>query len=244
MLSPVGFDPLCTGGQSVGMNQSDTTPPEKRPIDWEAIERDYRAGLMTLRQIADEHGVTHGAINKRAKRDLWERDLAAKVQARADALVSKQLVSKEVSKTALVTERQVIESNAQVIADTILNQRSDVQAGMRIVASLMSELTAICGPEKSQELEKLGELMRSENDNGVDKLNDLYRLVISLPERSKTAKTLTEALRNLIELQRKILKLDEDPAKMAAQARANSASGMTDAERAVRLVAMLKQATS
>lgn len=199
---------------------------------------------MTLRQIADEHGVTHGAINKRAKRDLWERDLAAKVQARADALVSKQLVSKEVSKTALVTERQVIESNAQVIADTILNQRSDVQAGMRIVASLMSELTAICGPEKSQELEKLGELMRSENDNGVDKLNDLYRLVISLPERSKTAKTLTEALRNLIELQRKILKLDEDPAKMAAQARANSNSGMTDAERAVRLVAMLKRATS
>lgn len=226
------------------MNQSATTPPEKRPIDWEAIERDYRAGLMTLRQIADEHGVTHGAINKRAKRDLWERDLAAKVQARADALVSKQLVSKEVSKTALVTERQVIESNAQVIADTILNQRSDVQAGMRIVASLMSELTAICGPEKSQELEKLGELMRSENDNGVDKLNDLYRLVISLPERSKTAKTLTEALRNLIELQRKILKLDEDPAKMAAQARANSNSGMTDAERAVRLVAMLKRATS
>ena len=226
------------------MNQSATTPPEKRPIDWEAIERDYRAGLMTLRQIADEHGVTHGAINKRAKRDLWERDLAAKVQARADALVSKQLVSKEVSKTALVTERQVIESNAQVIADTILNQRSDVQAGMRIVASLMSELTAICGPEKSQELETLGELMRSENDNGVDKLNDLYRLVISLPERSKTAKTLTEALRNLIELQRKILKLDEDPAKMAAQARANSTSGMTDAERAVRLVAMLKQATA
>lgn len=226
------------------MNQSATTPPEKRPIDWEAIERDYRAGLMTLRQIADEHGVTHGAINKRAKRDLWERDLAAKVQARADALVSKQLVSKEVSKESLVTERQMIESNAQVIADTILNQRSDVQAGMRIVASLMSELTAICGPEKSQELERLGELMRSENDNGVDKLNDLYRLVISLPERSKTAKTLTEALRNLIELQRKILKLDEDPAKMAAQARANSTSGMTDAERAVRLVAMLKQATA
>jgi hypothetical protein len=222
------------------------TPPERRKpeIDWEAIERDYRAGLMTLRQIADEHGVTHGAINKRAKRDFWERDLAAKVQARADALVSKQMVSKEVSKAALVTERQVIESNAQVIADTILNQRADVQAGMKIVASLMSELTAICGPEKSQELETLGLLMRSENDSGVDKLNDLYRLVISLPERSKTAKTLTEALRNLIELQRKILKLDEDPAKQAAQAKASSASSMTDAERAVRLVAMLKQATA
>ena len=46
--------------------------------DWEKIEADYRAGIKTLRQIAGEHGVTHGAINKRAKRDGWSRaDLAA-----------------------------------------------------------------------------------------------------------------------------------------------------------------------
>jgi hypothetical protein len=43
--------------------------------DWERIELDYRAGVKTLRQIAAEHGITHGAINKRAKRDGWERDL-------------------------------------------------------------------------------------------------------------------------------------------------------------------------
>lgn len=223
------------------MNQSVTTPPEKRPIDWEAVEIAYCAGVLTLRQIAEEHGPSPAGIMKRAKKGGWTRDLNAKIQAKADELVNKALVNKAVNS---VSEKQVVETTAQVMADTILNQRSDVQAGMRIVACLMSELTAICGPEKSQELEKLGELMRSENDNGVDKLNDLYRLVISLPERSKTAKTLTEALRNLIELQRKILKLDEDPAKMAAQARANSTSGMTDAERAVRLVAMLKQATA
>ena len=35
--------------------------------DWEKIELDYRAGIKTLRQIADENGVTHGAVNKRAK---------------------------------------------------------------------------------------------------------------------------------------------------------------------------------
>jgi len=46
------------------------------PADWERIELDYRAGIKTLRQIADEHGITHGAVNKRAKRDGWERDLS------------------------------------------------------------------------------------------------------------------------------------------------------------------------
>lgn len=37
------------------------------PIDLEKIELDYRACIKTLRQIADENGVTHGAVNKRAK---------------------------------------------------------------------------------------------------------------------------------------------------------------------------------
>lgn len=55
------------------------TPPKQtaKPTapDWEHIELDYRAGVKTLRPIAAEHGITHGAINKRAKRDGWERDL-------------------------------------------------------------------------------------------------------------------------------------------------------------------------
>ena len=50
--------------------------PVKAQPDWERIELDYRAGIKTLRQIADEHGITHGAINKRARRNGWERDLS------------------------------------------------------------------------------------------------------------------------------------------------------------------------
>ena len=46
---------------------------EKSAIDWVAIEVDYRAGVKPLRLMAEEHGITHGAINKRAKRDCWTR---------------------------------------------------------------------------------------------------------------------------------------------------------------------------
>lgn len=48
---------------------------DKRQVDWKAIERDYRAGIKTLRAIADEHSITHPAVSKRAKRDGWERDV-------------------------------------------------------------------------------------------------------------------------------------------------------------------------
>ena len=35
--------------------------------DWEAIETAYRAGVMSLREIASLHGISEGAIRKRAK---------------------------------------------------------------------------------------------------------------------------------------------------------------------------------
>ena len=54
---------------------------EKRTPDWEKVELDYRTGLKTLRQIADENGVSHGAVNKRAKTKGWSRDQMAKASA-------------------------------------------------------------------------------------------------------------------------------------------------------------------
>ncbi|HCM9732348.1 sigma-70 RNA polymerase sigma factor region 4 domain-containing protein [Enterobacter kobei] len=30
--------------------------------DWEAIETAYRAGVMSLREIASQHGISEGAI--------------------------------------------------------------------------------------------------------------------------------------------------------------------------------------
>ena len=63
-------------------------------IDWEKIEYDYRSGIKTLRLIASENGVSHVAINKRAKKDGWTRDLAVKIRAKANELVTKDVVTK------------------------------------------------------------------------------------------------------------------------------------------------------
>jgi transposase len=46
---------------------------ENKPIDWAAIERDFREGVMSVREIAKWHGVSHTAINKKAKAEGWER---------------------------------------------------------------------------------------------------------------------------------------------------------------------------
>ncbi len=46
---------------------------EKKPVDWAEIERDYRAGTMSIRELAAWYGISDTAIRKRAKKDGWER---------------------------------------------------------------------------------------------------------------------------------------------------------------------------
>jgi hypothetical protein len=88
------------------MEKKSVATKPKTPPDWERIELDYRAGVKTLRQIGEEHGISHAAIAKRAKASGWERDLAAKIQAKADTLVTK-----EVTTETTVSDREVIETN-------------------------------------------------------------------------------------------------------------------------------------
>lgn len=46
---------------------------KSKAIDWKAIERDYRAGVMSVREIAKWYGLSDTAIHKKAKADGWER---------------------------------------------------------------------------------------------------------------------------------------------------------------------------
>ncbi|MCE1084719.1 hypothetical protein LU642_29500 [Pseudomonas asiatica] len=181
---------------------------EKTAPDWERIEQLYRAGLLSVREIAAAHGITHGAINKRAKRDGWVRDLKAKIKAKADALVSKSLVSTEVSKEQLATDRGTVEANAQVIANIRIAHRTDIGRYRKLANKMLEELEGLT--DNRELFDQLGDLLRSEDDNGQDKLNDLYQKVISLPSRTKTLKDLGDTLKVLIGLERQAYSIDDE----------------------------------
>lgn len=187
----------------------------KRP-DWEAIESAYRAGVMSLREIASQHDITHGAINKRAKKEGWERNLKEKINQKAEALVSKREVSTKVSTEKAISERILIEANAEVIANVRMEHRGDIRRARELTNNLFDELSAECADVPA--LSKLGDLMFSPDDNGRDKLNEIYHSIISLPERVKSAKALSETLKNLVGLERQAYGLDDvQPNKTASQ---------------------------
>lgn len=183
--------------------------------DWVAIERDYRAGRDTLRAIADRNGVSHVAIQKRAKKEGWVRDLAGKIAAKTEALVTKDAVTKSVTKEDLVTEREIIEANAELNASVIRGQRQDIRRARELVSKLFNELEQTT--DNIDLMEQIGELMARPDDAGLDKINDLYRKILSLPGRVDMVKKLVETLDKLIDKERKVFNIedrhggDEDP---------------------------------
>lgn len=180
---------------------------DKKVIDWERIEADYRAGILSLREIALPFGVTEGAIRKRAKRDGWERDLGPKIQAKADALVRKAEVRNTVRNANAATERQIIEANAERIAQVRGEHRSDIARVRNLGLTLLGELESQSADPAM--LAQLGELMANPDENGVDKLNDLYKKIISTPSRVDSAKKVAETLRHAIGLEREAYGLDD-----------------------------------
>jgi hypothetical protein len=169
----------------------------RKKIDWEAISREYRAGIRSLRDIGNEYGVTEGAIRKRAKAEEWPRDLSEQIKAKADDLVRKEAVR---NGTIGTQERTVVATNAQMQADAILQSRKDIQRYMTLGDSLITEVEAqTANPEL---FEQLGELLQSPDEKGMDKLNEIYRKVISTNGRVETFKKLAETYKTLIGLKR------------------------------------------
>jgi hypothetical protein len=184
----------------------------ERVIDWESVERDYRAGMMSVREIAVQHKISHTAIQKKAKDQKWDRDLQAKIKAKADAIVAKRLVAKEIAAGNQITEQLVIDAGAQRIAQIKTAHRQDIERARDLTKSLLDELELqTADPEL---LAQLGELMRDPESNS-DRLNDLYKKIVATPGRIDSTKKLVETMRTVVTMEREAYGIDSSPAEVA-----------------------------
>lgn len=196
-----------------------------KKVDYARIEPGWRAGILSPRQLAvqytEETGdpVSHAAIVNHFKKAGIDRDLAAKIRAKADAMVTQAMVTGKVTPQPAVPERQVIEDNATQIASVRISHRKDIARARSVAANLLTELELQTGPDAAAMLADLGELMRSPDDKGQDKLAEIYQKVISLPGRVKTMKDLGDSMRVLIGLEREAYGIegDDDKSQSGAQ---------------------------
>lgn len=205
---------------------------KKAAPDWERIEADYRAGVLSVREIAASQGISHTAIQKRAKAEGWERDLGKRIQAKADALVAKREVSKEVATERAATDAVIVEANAKVIADIRLAHRKDISRARKLAMSLLGELEI--ATDNIELFEELGNFLRSDDEKGQDKRNDVYQRVISSVGRIDSMKKLSDTLKTLVGLEREAYGLADDAEPPPAAPIQNTTVVIQDAVAAAR----------
>lgn len=177
----------------------------KKAVDWIAIEKDYRAGIKSNRQIAVEHSITEGAVRKKAKEFDWKKDLTASIKLRALELVRAQEVRAEVR--ASIDDAQIVEDNAQLQANVIRAHRKDIGRYSALCQSLLHEIETQTGNIVT--FDEFGEMMFSPDDKGQDKRNELYHKIISNPSRVDSVKKLVDTLKTLIALEREAFSIDD-----------------------------------
>lgn len=193
---------------------------EKTAPDWERIEVDYRAGILSVREIAKRQGVSHVAIQKRAEREGWERDLSGKIRAKADALIAKQAVVVEPTNLPKELTSAVIKENGEQLASVMLTQRRSVSRAHALCMRLFDELEATTtNPEL---FATLGEFLREEGGDAAAKRSAAFEKVMTFTSRVDNMKKLGETLKNLVAVERDIYGLNNpEPPPPPAPAGAN-----------------------
>ena len=95
---------------------------QRSNCDWDAMEPEWRAGIKTVLQLSQEYGVSRAAILKHWKTRGVDRDLTAKIHAKAEALVTQSMVTPEVTRERAVTDNEIILTNAHAILEIRLGQ--------------------------------------------------------------------------------------------------------------------------
>ena len=133
----------------------------KQP-DWEAIERAYRAGSLSLRGIADKYDTNEGTIRSRAKKHGWLRDLTDQVRAATSGKLSRKASRTDITQPDVREDAQIVEEASTEAASIVIAHRADLSQWRAIANKLRNALQGIEVNE-----DNLGDFSRSLNA-GVD----------------------------------------------------------------------------
>jgi hypothetical protein len=103
-------------------DKAESTGANRRKVDWEAVERDYRASQMTLRELGAKHGCDHSAIKRKADKLQWSRDLGSAVRQATNAALIESTVTSVANKAQQGVTNAVLAA-AEVNKQVILSHR-------------------------------------------------------------------------------------------------------------------------
>jgi hypothetical protein len=180
-------------------------------IDWEAIEREFRLGQFTVRQIAANHGVSHTSITRRAKRLGWARDRSEEVKEKTRAAL---LSNAPRAKAPESTTPDPVDVAVATNVSLVLEHRVDIRTAREITKTLMGELVE--ATDNRDEIEEAIEELTARDKN--PKRRAMMLRAVALPSRAGVIGALSTSLKTLVGLEREAFNLDADAPPEGAEA--------------------------
>lgn len=168
---------------------------KEEAIDWETLERQYRLGIKSNKQLGSEFGVDDSSIGKRAKKYGWIIDKREEVDIATNSLLI-QAASGNSNPNSTPTALE-IKVAAQVSADVVLNHRRGLARLDAVKTKLLVHVESVV--DNFKDLSDVIQMVRNPDENGVDKANDALRKVLG---RS----SVVDDLKKLAEIDEKVRK--------------------------------------
>ena len=157
---------------------------EKKSIDWPAVERDYRAGTFSNRELAHKHGCAEGAIRYHAKLHGWQKDLTAEVRKATNA----KLLRTDLRTGNARDDATIIDEAADFRAQVVTSHRRDLTQLHALKRIILTRLAAHLNGEPAE-----GPFMGDKESPG-DLVEKLSRVTSRLIPLERQAHNLDEGL--------------------------------------------------
>lgn len=172
--------------------------------DWEAVERDYRTGRYSLSELSAMHGPAKSSIDKRARRDGWEKDLSGAVRQRTREKVVRSTLSDEALEALDGDDAGIVEEAATLNAAVAAGHRKQLTAWRAILDKYTDRLT--------EQLERGSMSVQL-------KSGDVGEVDVPLDYVGKSLNAGTQALDRVVRMERESYGLDADEGEQTAEAR-------------------------
>ena len=178
----------------------------RHKYDWEAIWVDYRAGIISVREVARKHNIDHAYLLRKAKELGVERDLTAKIKQAAKIKLAKRAVKKPTKKVTKKSPKhvenpvttqdanQIIEEKSDELLEIQILHRRDIRALRNEEQRLLAELGD--DPKKLWVGQYKGEIVTKE-------------FKIAVTERASALQSLASAMHKRIVLERRAYGLED-----------------------------------
>lgn len=173
---------------------------KRAQADWEAIEREYRIGQFSMRQLAAKHGIATSSITRRVKKYGWTQDRTEELRHRTRAALSAEAAAQRND-----PDEGYLDAAVATNVEVVRSHRRDINQARRVMNIMMSEL------EDASSTKKITELLEGLLSSGVMGSDDAadIRKALTMQNRSSVLVNLSNVLNRLIPLERAAFNIDE-----------------------------------